>query len=282
MTLFDPPESASVAVESDHVEADVAAADVAAPAASADTATCRLLLAYDGTDFRGFAAQNDQRTVEGVLLDALGRVLRTVPQLAVAGRTDAGVHAWGQVVSFAVDPACDVVRLQSSLNGMLRPEIVIREATLEAADFDARHSARWRKYQYTIVNRPEPDPFRVRYAWHVPQPLDLHVLRLAADPFVGEHDFLAFSKKGPAGKTTVRRVFDSTWHDLGDGILRYDIRARAFCWRMVRSIVGSLVDAGMGKLTPGDMLTLLRAGDRNSTGSTAPPHGLCLWAVGYR
>ena len=263
MTLFDAPLEPSPEPE------------------TSDVRSCRLVLAYDGTDFRGFAAQLEQRTVEGVLGEALTRVLQTTPQLAVAGRTDAGVHAWGQVLSFPVAPDFDVDRLRSSLNGMLRPEIVVREATLEPAEFDARYSAHWREYQYTIVNRPEPDPFRVRYAWHVGPPLDLRALRLAADPFVGEHDFLAFSKKGPAGKTTVRTVFESTWHDLGDGILRYDIRASAFCWRMVRSIVGTLVDVGMGKLRPGDMLTLLRAGDRNSTGSTAPPNGLCLWSVGY-
>lgn len=275
MTLFDPPLDPPVEPLLEP------STKTSAETAPADLRSCRLVLAYDGTDFRGFATQLEQRTVEGELGSALARVLQTEPQLAVAGRTDAGVHAWGQVVSFPVAPDLDVARMKSSLNSMLAPEIVVREATLEPADFDARHSATWREYQYTVVNRPEPDPFRVRYAWHVGQPLDLSALRLAADPFVGMHDFVAFSKKGPAGKTTVRRVFESSWHDLGDGILRYDIRASAFCWRMVRSIVGTLVDVGLGKLTPGDMLTLLRAGDRNSTGSTAPPNGLCLWDVGY-
>ena len=149
------------------------------------------------------------------------------------------------------------------------------------AGFDARHSARWRAYRYTIVNRPVADPFRARYAWHVPAPLDLRALRLAADPFVGEHDFASFCRKAPAGKTTVRRVIASEWLDLGDGILRYDIRATAFCWRMVRSIVGTLVDVGLGKRRPGDMLTILRAEDRAAAGTMAPPHGLCLWEVGY-
>jgi tRNA pseudouridine38-40 synthase len=244
-------------------------------------AVCRFLVAYDGTDFRGFAIQPDQRTVAGVLGRALAQVLRTDVDLAVAGRTDTGVHAWGQVVSFEAPPGIDVDRVQASLNAMLGPEIVIRAADLVAAGFDARRSATSRAYRYTVVNRAVPDPFRTRYAWHVPAALDLRALRMAADPFVGEHDFVSFCKKGPEGATTVRRVIESAWHDLGDGILRYDIRASAFCTRMVRSILGTIVDAGLGKCRPGDMLTILRSGDRTAASTMAPPHGLCLWEVGY-
>ena len=164
---------------------------------------------------------------------------------------------------------------------MLGPEVVVRRVELVAPGFDARRSARWREYRYTIVHRPVPDPFLARYAWHVPAPLDLRSLRLAADPFMGVHDFRSFCRKGPDGSTTVRRVMASEWHDLGDGILRYDIRASAFCWRMVRSLVGTIVDAGLGKRRPGDMLTILRANDRAQAGTIAPAHGLCLWDVGY-
>ena len=244
-------------------------------------AVCRLVVAYDGSAFRGFAVQTEQRTVEGVLGRALAKVLRTEVDLACAGRTDAGVHAWGQVVSFAAPPGIDVDRIATSLNGMLGPEVVVRSAELVPAGFDARRSARWRAYRYTIVHRPVADPFLARYAWHVPGPLDVRALRMASDPFVGEHDFASFCRKGPQGSTTVRRVTESAWHDLGDGILRYDIRASAFCWRMVRSIVGTIVDAGLGKRRPGDMLAILRAGDRQRGGTIAPPHGLCLWDVGY-
>jgi tRNA pseudouridine38-40 synthase len=107
------------------------------------------------------------------------------------------------------------------------------------------------------------------------------LLRLGADPFLGEHDFASFCRKGPEGTTTMRRVFDSQWHDLGEGVLRYDITASAFCWRMVRSIVGTLVDVGAGKIRPGDLLGILRARDRNAAGRVGVPHGLCLWEVGY-
>ena len=241
-----------------------------------------LTVAYDGTDFRGFAAQPDQRTVAGELVPALAEALRSeVTDFVGAGRTDAGVHAWGQVVSFATEVDVDPAELARRLTRRLGPEIVVRDARVVGPDFSARHSATARTYRYTVVNRPVPDPFRARYAWWVPAPLDLSRLRLGADPFVGEHDFAAFCRKGPEGTTTVRRVLRSHWDDLGDGILRYEIRAHAFCWQMVRSVVGTLVEIGRGSITPGDVLTILRSRDRARAGRLAPPEGLCLWQVDY-
>ena len=241
-----------------------------------------LVVAYDGTDFRGFAAQPDVRTVEGVLTDALEKVLHgPVEGFACAGRTDAGVHAWGQVVTFDTEPDLDVDSLRASVNGLLGPEVVVREATRAEPDFDARRLAKWRTYTYAVVNRPVPDPFLARYAWWVPEPVDLPALRLGADPFVGEHDFASFCRKGPEGSTTVRRVLVSRWTGMGDGILRYDITATAFCWQMVRSIVGTLVDVGTGKIRPGDLMRVIGAHDRREAGRLAPPQGLCLWEVGY-
>jgi tRNA pseudouridine38-40 synthase len=256
-----------------------------APASPAAT-TVRLVVAYDGTDFHGFADQPGQRTVAGVLVEAIEQALRTpVVDFTGAGRTDAGVHAWGQVVSFRVgsDPsaALDVVRLRSVLNRRLGPEVVVREAALAADGFDARRSACWRRYRYTVVNRPEPDPFLARTAWWVAEPLDLALLRLGADPFVGEHDFAAFCRKGPEGSTTVRRVLASCWHDRGDGVLVYEVRASSFCWQMVRSVVGTLVEVGHGRKRPGDVMGIIRGKDRQAAGQLAPPHGLCLWEVGY-
>lgn len=273
MTLFDADASPSAETEA------------AAPAERSGT-TVRMVVAYDGTDFSGFAPQPGQpavRTVGGVLTEAVSKVVRTPVELTCAGRTDAGVHAWGQVVSFPVPAgaAPDPGRLGSAVTSMLGPEVVVRSCEVVAGAFDARRDARWRRYRYTIVNRPVPDPFRDRYAWWVPEPLDLRVLRLAADPFVGEHDFASFCRRGPEGTTTVRRVLDSTWVDEGDGVLRYEIRATAFCWQMVRSIVGTLVEAGLGRRTAGEMLAILRARRRDAAGPVAPPRGLCLWEVGY-
>jgi len=248
----------------------------------------KLVVAYDGTDFHGFAGQPDVRTVESTLVDALEKVLRSPRELlslSCAGRTDAGVHAWGQVVSVQLPVEIEPDRLRHSLNRIVAPEIVVRRCARVGPEFDARRTATWRRYRYTVVNRPEPDPFLARYAWWVPQPLNLAQLRLAADPFVGEHDFASFCRKGPSGSTTVRRVLESRWLDDGDvddGVLTFDIRGTAFCWQMVRSIVGTMIDAATGKLRPGDILGVLRAGDRQAAGQIAPPHGLTLWSVGYK
>ena len=250
-------------------------------ASETEPVVLKLTVAYDGTDFHGFAAQRDQRTVEGVLTEAIARVLRSDVKLSCAGRTDAGVHAWGQVVSCSVAADTDGARVQQAVNGQLGPEVVVRHAEIVDAGFDARHSAHWRAYAYTIVNRDVPDPFRARSAWWVPTPLDLSLLRLGADPFLGEHDFASFCRAGPGGSTARRRVLDSRWIATEVGVLRYEIVATAFCWQMVRSIVGTLVDVGMGKITPGDVLRILRARDRAAAGSLAPPQGLCLWEVGY-
>jgi tRNA pseudouridine38-40 synthase len=247
-------------------------------------AVVKMVVAYDGTDFSGFAVQHGQpavRTVGGVLAHAIGKVLRHEVDLTCAGRTDAGVHAWGQVVSFESEPGLDEWRLQSAVNSMLGPEVVVRSCEIVAPGFDARHGAQWRRYRYTIINRPVQDPFRDRFVWWVPEPLDLRALRLAADPFVGEHDFASFCRKGSEGSSLTRVVLDSAWYDEGDGVLRYEIRAGSFCWQMVRAIVGTLVEVGAGKRRPGEMLAILRAADRNAAGQLAPPRGLCLWDVGY-
>ena len=253
-------------------------------AAGMGPAKVKMVVAYDGTDFSGFAVQRGNpgvRTVGGVLGQALGKVLRHEVELTCAGRTDAGVHAWGQVVSFPSEPGLDEWRLQSAVNSMLGPEVVVRSCEMVPPDFDARRGARWRRYRYTILNRPVPDPFRDRFVWQIGEPLDLRALRLAADPFVGEHDFGAFCRKGPEGSSLTRRVFESRWIDEGDGVLRYEVCANAFCWQMVRAIVGTLVEVGMGRRRPGEMMAVLRSGDRNTAGQLAPARGLCLWEVGY-
>lgn len=249
------------------------------------TQRLRLVVAYDGTDFRGFAAQPDVRTVEGTLSEALAKVLRTTPTalgLVCAGRTDAGVHARGQVVSVDAPGGADLTRVRTAVNRMIGPEVVVRGMQVAPPDFDARRSATARTYRYTILNREDPDPFLARYAWWVPVPLELARLRLAADPFIGEHDFAAFCRRGPQGSTTMRTVLFSRWlPDDRPGVLVYEIVATAFCWQMVRSVVGTLVEAGVGRRRPGDILRTLRSGDRAQAGAVAPPHGLALWRVDY-
>ena len=151
--------------------------------------------------------------------------------------------------------------------------------------FDARFSATARRYRYLIHNRPTPDPFSARSAWHVDQPLLLPAMVLACDAFIGEHDFASFCRRPkrrdgePA--SLVRRVTEATWSDDGGGRLRFEIEASSFCHQMVRSVVGTMVEVGRGKRRPGELLGVIRAADRNAAGEPAPPHGLTLWTVRY-
>jgi tRNA pseudouridine38-40 synthase len=239
----------------------------------------RLTLAYDGTRFRGWAKNAGQRTVEGVLVDAIGRVLEAAPRLSVAGRTDAGVHARGQVASFPADDVVDIQRLQRSVNGMLAPEVVAFDARRAPDGFDARFSATAREYRYRIDTGPWPDPFDARFVWHRPGGLSLARMREAALPFIGEHDFASFCRRPPSGGT-MRRLGRLAVARRGDRV-EVAARANAFLHQMVRALVGTLVRVGEGKLEPAEVAELLRARDRSRTPNMAPAHGLTLERVVY-
>jgi tRNA pseudouridine38-40 synthase len=242
-----------------------------------------MTIAYDGTGFAGFSENLNVKTVGGELKAALATVLRHPVKLIVAGRTDAGVHAWGNVVHFDTESAPDLVALQRNLNNMLGPAIAIRSADVAPAEFNARYAAVARRYRYTVLNWPVPDPFLATTTWHVPQPLDLAALRLACDPLIGEHDFSSFCRvpKRIPDASLVRLVHDARWLDLGDGILRFDIDASSFCQQMVRAIVGTMVPMGLGRQRAGEMAGILRARDRSAANRVAPARGLCLWEVVY-
>ena len=245
-----------------------------------------MLVAYEGSGFHGFAAQPGQRTVAGVLAEAIERVCRCPVELTGAGRTDRGVHAWGQVVSLDLPTSVDLDGLQRSLVKLCGPAIVVRDVERVDDDFDARFSAKARTYRYTVLNRPVPDPFLAATTWHVPQALDLELLALACDPFLGEHDFSAFCRRpkvaeGQDPPSLVRRVRRAAWTELGEGLLRLEIEANAFCHQMVRSIVGTMVAAGHAQLRAGEIRGVLRSGDRSAAAPVAPPQGLCLWHVTY-
>jgi tRNA pseudouridine38-40 synthase len=244
----------------------------------------RMTVAYDGRGFHGFAAQPGVKTVAGSIVAALERVLGHPVVLTCAGRTDTGVHGWGQVVSFdAREERLDLVKLQRSLNRQLGPAIAVRSTEVAPEGFDARRSATGRRYRYTVLNRTVPDPFLAATAWHVEEELDVRAMSLACDPLIGEHDFSSFCRvprENPEASMT-RRVRDARWRDLGEGLLRFDIEASSFCQQMVRAVVGTLVDVGRGKRRAGDIRGILQAGDRSQAGNLAPPHGLCLWEVTY-
>lgn len=240
----------------------------------------RLTLAYDGTGFRGWARQTGQRTVEGVLEDALSRFLASPPQLSVAGRTDAGVHARGQVASFASEDALDLVRLQRSLNSLLAPEIVVLDIRSVADGFDARFSATAREYRYRIDVGPWPDPFDARFVWHRPGQVSLPAMRSAARHLVGEHDFSAFCRNASGGSGNVRRLERLT---ISRSVDRVEVaaRANAFAHQMVRSIVGTLLAVGDGSRAADGVPAVLASKDRSRAAQIAPAHGLMLERVLY-
>ncbi len=247
----------------------------------------RATLAYDGTGFHGFAENIGVRTVAGEFITSITQWLRAPErvELACAGRTDRGVHARGQVVSFDVPVATDLTEMALRLNRRLGPEIAVRDVRVTSQEFDARFSATSRRYRYLVWNAVEPDPFLFGRAWHVDQPLSLDLLRLSCDPFIGLHDFSSFCRRsiGRDGteNTLMRRVRDARWARIDDQLLSFEIEASSFCHRMVRSIVGSMVEAGTGRTRVGDLLGVIRARDRAAAGDVAPAHGLYLMHVTY-
>jgi tRNA pseudouridine38-40 synthase len=241
-------------------------------------AVIKLVLAYDGSGFHGFARQPGRRTVEGTLLEGLERILQDRPSLSVAGRTDAGVHAEGQVVSLRAD--ADPLVIQRALNGMLGPEVVVRRAGRAPDGFDARFSATAREYRYRIRTADVPDPFTDRFEWHRPGRLGLAPMRAAARALRGEHDFASFCRPPEEGGSTVRRLHRLSLRPVED---RLEIRAGAdgFLHQMVRSLVGTLVAVGEGRLDAGAIPAVLAARDRSAAGPVAPPDGLTLVSVTY-
>lgn len=247
----------------------------------------KLVVAYLGTDFRGVAPNHGVRTVMGDLALELEKVLRRPVELTVAGRTDAGVHAWGQVMSADLPGDTDLDDLARRLNKLCAPDIAVRAAEWVEDDFDARFSATWRQYRYHVWNDPAPNPLTAATVWHVVRPLDLPAMQRAATDLVGEHDFTSFCRipKVPAGEpepSMVRILFEATWERVDESpLLRFQVRGSAFCHQQVRSMVGTMVDVGLGRLADDCIPAVLEMHDRAAAGQVAPPEGLTLWAVGY-
>jgi tRNA pseudouridine38-40 synthase len=243
-----------------------------------------LTLAYDGTDFHGWAMQREPsiRTIEGELVRHIERVLREPVKLSVAGRTDAGVHARGQVASFRTEASVAPERLQKALNSVLAPEVVVVRARLAPAGFDARFSATARGYVYRIDEAPLADPFTGRFAWHRPGRLALGPMRRAARDLEGRHDFRSFCRHPGGDRSTTRHLRRLSVLRAGDGIAIGAV-ADAFLHQMVRSLVGTLVAVGEGKQDATAMPRVLAARDRSAaSGGLAPARGLKLERVSYR
>ncbi len=235
---------------------------------------------YDGTDFCGFQFQPALRTIAGELESALSRLFAQTVKVTAAGRTDAGVHASGQVISFVAHDAFPIDKLSIALNTALPPDLSARDAARVESRFSARASATERRYTYTIVNRRDPSAVLRRFAHHEYRALDLERMRAAAAHLIGEHDFVTFCGVLPDKGGTVRTVRSIEVERDGE-IVRLHVAGAGFLHRMVRIFTGTLLDVAAGKRQPDDVAAMLAACDRRAAGPTAPPQGLSLVEVRY-
>ncbi len=240
----------------------------------------RLTLEYDGTEYRGWQVQSGGSTVQGVLEEALAVLLRRKVRVRGSGRTDAGVHALGQVADFTCADGCDLTRLQRSLNALTPDDIMVKAVEEAAPSFDARRDATKRVYEYRLWNHPWRSVFNDRYSWHVRRPLRVGAMEEALAALEGEHDFSSFRAAGCGAATAVRRIYRNELYRWEDHWV-YRIEATGYLRHMVRNIVGTLVQVGLNERDAGDLPELIDSRDRTLAGPTAPARGLFLVEVRY-
>jgi tRNA pseudouridine38-40 synthase len=239
----------------------------------------RAIVEYDGTDFLGYQLQARGRTVQGEIEKSLQQVTQLVIRIEGAGRTDAGVHAIGQVIAFNAIWKHSLEELHRALNATLPDDIVISHLKIVDPAFHPRFDALSRSYRYTIMNQPWVSVLQRRYAYHVRKKLDVMAMKEASHLLIGSHDFASFGKP-PQGENTIRQVTQAEWA-TNDNQLTFEITANAFLYRMVRTIVGTLIQVGLGQITVGEFKDILAARDLSRSAPPAPAHGLCLVRVTY-
>lgn len=240
----------------------------------------KIILEYDGTEFSGWQFQPRQRTLQGTLEDAIKATTGEEMRVTASGRTDAGVHAYGQAVNFKTEANLDARAWLGALNHYLPRQMRVQDVEEVGPDFSARFDAKGKQYDYIIINRAVPSPIHRNYAWHVGMPLDFEAIEAAARELVGEHDFTSLRATDCDSNTPVRELRSLDVIKDSDRI-RLSLKAGGFLRHMVRNIAGTLVEVGRGRFSPEDMKAILEARDRTKAGPTAPPQGLYLVKVEY-
>ncbi|MCJ7747069.1 MAG: tRNA pseudouridine(38-40) synthase TruA [Desulfobacterales bacterium] len=241
----------------------------------------RLLIEYNGTNYQGWQVQPKGPTIQGMVEEKLALITGEAVHLIGSGRTDSGVHAFGQVANFKTKSQLNIHSIQKALNSLLPPDIMIRRAEEVEEGFDARKQSKSKVYEYRILNRELRSAFDHEYAWHIPQKLDFEEMRKATRILIGEHDFSSFRSVGSPTRTAIRRVIRAEWKRGRDGFIRFEVEANGFLKQMVRAMVGTLVEVGKGKIDSEEFRKILDSRNRKEAGPTAPAHGLFLKEVKY-
>jgi tRNA pseudouridine38-40 synthase len=241
----------------------------------------RLVLAYDGTRYHGWQRQKNGLTIQAVIEERLQLITQSPVKLLASGRTDAGVHALNQVCNFKTPSKIPIDTLKRGLNALLPPDIFVKEAAVVPLEFHSRYGAKSKIYEYRILNRKNPDIFRRNVLWHIRFPLNVETMSECLSVIRGTHDFSAFKSSGSANIDPVRTLQNNCIESDEDGVLRIIVAGDGFLRHMVRNIVGTLVEAGTGRMDLKRFVEVLESGDRQMAGTKAPPQGLFLVAVKY-
>lgn len=241
----------------------------------------KILMEYEGTNYHGFQRQFNGVTIQEVLEEKLAFLMEEAIKVNSSGRTDAGVHAKGQVINFFTKSTIPVEKIPLALNSVLPADIAIKEAQEVPLEFHARYSAKSKTYNYNILNSRVPSPFLRNYAYFFPRPLNIEQMRVGAAYLIGEHDFAAFRSVGSSVKTTVRHIYRLEIKEKEGQLLEIEVEANGFLYNMVRIIVGTLMEVGVGRITPQQVADILQSKERSRAGQTAPAKGLFLKEVKY-